>query len=109
MYMDRPVSFQLGDARFAWDPDKNRANAEKHGAAFEEAATTWLDHRALETYDDEHSGREDRYFRLGFSLRNALLVTWFCMRSQEGGEVVRIIGARRATKREQQVYEQEAR
>ena len=105
--MEGAEFFQLGDLQFAWDCDKNRANAKKHGIAFEEAATSWLDLRAIETFDEEHSVREDRYFRLAFSMRGALLVTWFCTYFDKKNESIRIIGSRRATARESRLYEKE--
>lgn len=106
MHMALDVRFELGDLRFTWDPDKHRRNVEKHTIGFEEAATTWLDPKAGEVYDAAHSQVEDRWLRIGFSLRGALLVTWFLMREQGGQEVVRIIGARRANLREQRIYEE---
>lgn len=44
---------------FEWDPKKERANQRKHGVPFEEAATVFLDLRAVSLYDEEHSEQED--------------------------------------------------
>lgn len=105
-----PVRFQLGDLRFTWDADEYEANIEKHGVTFEEAATTWIDARAIERFDEEHSAREDRWLRIGSSLlRGTVLVTWSSSRSTDDGELVRIIGARPATRRERRLYEEEER
>ena len=87
---------------FEWDEGKNRANQLKHGVSFEEARTVFFDDDALEFYDDEHSGWEDRFLMLGLSTRLRLLMVCHCERKE--GEVVRIISARRATKREQGFY-----
>jgi len=38
-----------------WDALKSRKNIEKHGVAFDEAATVLLDPDAVEFYDGEHS------------------------------------------------------
>ncbi len=97
--------YQLGDLKFTWDPGKHRRNVLKHGVTFEEAATTWLDPDALEKFDEAHSAHEDRWLRIGFSLRGALLVTWSVVRVREGQEAIRIIGARRATRNEWRLYE----
>jgi uncharacterized DUF497 family protein len=107
MYMARDVTFRLGELTFVWDSEKHRANVEKHGVTFEEAATTWLDPLAIETFDEDSPAAEDRWFRIGSSLRDALLVTWSTVRTRRGEEVIRMIGARRATRRERRLYEEE--
>ena len=87
---------------FEWDPAKAKANFKKHGVAFEEAATVFFDDRALEFYDDEHSGWEDRMLLLGPSSRLRLLLVCHCYRESES--VIRIISARKATKNEAKLY-----
>lgn len=87
---------------FEWDEWKDRANQVKHGVSFDEAKTVFLDDDAIEFYDDEHSEQEDRFLLLGLSVKLRLLMVCHCER--KGGEVVRIISARRATKREQVFY-----
>jgi hypothetical protein len=51
----------MEDLSFAWDDRKNQANKQKHGVSFEEASTVFFDENAVEFYDDEHSGWEDRF------------------------------------------------
>ena len=109
MYMPREHRFHLGSLTFVWDSGKNRANAAKHGVAFEEAATTWLDSMAIERFDDEHSQDEDRRFHIGLSLRGALLVSWWTIRLEHGDEIIRIIGSRRANRSEWRLYEEKNR
>lgn len=104
------VRFRLGNLSFAWDSKKAEANARSHGITFEEAATTWLDPRAIERFDEEHSDHEDRWLRIGSSLRGALLVVWSTERQPAATEtVVRIIGARRTNRRERILYAEQAR
>jgi hypothetical protein len=105
------MAFPLGDLEFDWDPEKAEANARKHGITFEEAATTWLDPFAIERPDPEHSVDEGRWLRIAASLRGALLVAWSAeTERKDGGRVViRIIGARRATAREHDLYESSRR
>ena len=67
MHMARDAIFELGDLTFVWDPEKHRTNVEKHGITFEEAATTWLDPLAIETFDEDCPSNEDRWFRIGSS------------------------------------------
>jgi len=99
------VRLRFGRLSFAWDPVKAEDNIRKHAIAFEEAATTWLDPLAIERFDEEHSAAEDRWFRIGSSLRGAMLVVWSTERESEREVTIRIIGARRATRRERRLYE----
>jgi hypothetical protein len=89
---------------FEWDPNKNKANEKKHGIQFEEAQTTFLDVNARMITDPDHSEAEERFLLLGLSEKLRLLVVCHCYRSEEG--VIRIISARKATRREWAVYEE---
>lgn len=104
-----PIRFLLGDLGFTWDLAKAEDNVRMHGIPFEEAATTWLDPLAIERFDRDHSVAEDRWFRIGASLRGALLVVWSTAREAAGHTVIRIIGARRTTRKERDLYERHAR
>ena len=92
----------MSDIRFEWDAGKNRVNQKKHGVSFEEAVTVFYDENAVEFYDEQHSGHEDRFLMLGLSVKLRMLLTCHCLR--ESGSVIRIISARRATKKEQRHY-----
>ena len=86
---------------FEWDDAKNMANRQKHGVSFEEAQelfTSGCDY--LELFDDVHSSTEDRFIAIGPILRGLVLVVW----TERVEDVVRIISARWATKRERQMY-----
>jgi len=87
---------------FEWDDEKNRANIRKHGISFEEAGTVFADGHARLISDPDHSDKEDRFVLLGMSRRLRVLVVCHCYRKNE--EVLRIISARRAIKREQKFY-----
>ena len=89
--------------KFDWNPDKNKSNIKKHGVDFEEAETVFQDEMALELFDDEHSEDEDRYIIIGISSKTRELMVCHCYRN--GGNVIRIISARRATKTEIAFYE----
>jgi len=89
--------------QYEWDDAKNRSNFKKHGIWFEEAQTVWADQRSVEFFDPEHSAREDRFIRIGFSSKSTLLLVIFCERLE--GDVIRIISARRATVKEGGQYE----
>lgn len=90
----------------SWDPAKAELNLRKHQVSFGQAATVLLDPLALNSYDDGHSEEEDRWNTLGRSAQGAILVLVHTFDEQPDGTVaVRIISARRATKREMQSYE----
>ena len=88
--------------RFSWDNRKNKANQKKHGISFDEAQTVFFDENAVEFYDPDHSEDEDRFLMLGLSYRFRVLVVCHCFR--ESDSEIRIISARKATKKERKVY-----
>lgn len=90
---------------FTWDPIKNVQNFRKHGISFEEAETAFLDENALIYADPDHSDEEDRFILLGFSARTNLLVVVHCYR--KNGNEIRIISARKATRRERDYFAEE--
>jgi uncharacterized DUF497 family protein len=92
----------MSDLRFEWDERKNQVNRRKHGVSFEEARSVFFDENAVEFYDDEHSEWEDRFLMLGLSARLRMLLECYCHRAR--GSVIRIISARKATKKEQQFH-----
>ena len=89
---------------FEWDPDKAQANLVKHGVGFLEAATVLGDLQSLTIADPNHSKGEQRFVSVSMSDCQRLLV----VAHTEWEERIRIISARRATRREQRAYEQEA-
>ena len=88
--------------RFEWNAAKAKANLRKHGISFEEARTVFFDERAIQFFDTEHSSDEARFLLLGMSSGANLPLVCHCERS--GGEIIRIISARLATKRESRNY-----
>lgn len=89
--------------RFDWDERKNKRNRTKHGVWFEEAQSVFNDPHARLFHDPEHSEEEERFILLGVSLAARPLVVVHCYRESES--VVRIISARKATKKEVRFYE----
>lgn len=79
---------------------------QKHGVTFEQASYVFADPFALNLYDSEHSEGEDRWVLLGKSLNELILVVVHTFEDEDGVEFVRIISARKASKREQQAYRQ---
>lgn len=87
---------------FEWNSSKATSNLRKHQVSFEEAKTVFYDEFAVQFFDDDHSGGEDRFLLLGMSMHMKLLIVCHCER--EDGFVIRIISARKATKRESAFY-----
>lgn len=92
----------MSDIRFDWHDAKAEINRRKHGVSFEEAQSVFYDENAKLIADTEHSQSEDRFVLLGVSGRLRVLVVVHAYRMT--GDVIRIISARRATKREQHQY-----
>ena len=90
--------------KFHWDPLKAKSNIQKHGISFEEASSVFYDEEALLRDDPDHSDDEDRFIILGMSAFANLLVVCHCYR--ESDEIIRLISARKATKKETKQYEE---
>ena len=88
--------------RFSWDNRKNKANQKKHGISFDEAQTVFFDENAVEFIDPDHSKNKNRFIMLGLSYRLRILVVCHCLRKND--TEIRIISARKATKKEQKIY-----
>ncbi|MBI2164270.1 MAG: BrnT family toxin [candidate division NC10 bacterium] len=90
---------------FSWDVRKARTNYEKHGVAFEEAATVFVDPDGLDWEDPDHSREERRCKRLGRSITGrVLLIVYTTRRAPHGTETIRIIRARQASRKERKAY-----
>ena len=89
---------------FEWDPRKAKANADKHGIAFDEAVTIFLDADALDGPDLQHSTREARFRRLGRSAEGRVLMVVYTQRRAGHAETIRLISARRASRQERAAY-----
>jgi len=88
--------------RFEWDPDKDSLNRAKHGVWFDEARTVFFDQQALVIDDPDHCQAEECFVILGHSRALRLLIVAHCYR--RAGGVIRIMSARKATKREAMTY-----
>jgi hypothetical protein len=84
--------------QFTWDPRKAASNLLKHGVTFEEASTVFADPLALIVEDVLHP---DRALIIGESIVRRVLVTVFLEAHEDE---IRIISARRATRRERRRY-----
>jgi uncharacterized DUF497 family protein len=86
---------------FEWDDVKAESNERKHGVAFTEAMTVFADPLSVTGFDPRHADDEDRFLTMGTSIDGRHLVVSHTDRF----DVIRIISAREATRRERKDYE----
>ena len=88
---------------FTWDPKKAAANLHKHGVSFEDASTALADPHSVTIADPDHSTLEHRFTLIGATKRNLIVV----VSHTERIDTIRIISARKATRRERVSYEED--
>ena len=89
--------------KFEWSSAKASANLKKHGVSFEEAQSVFYDEYARQFDDEAHSNKEERFILLGMSIQSRVIVVCHCERAS--GDIIRIISARKATRKERKFYE----
>jgi uncharacterized DUF497 family protein len=85
---------------YQWDPAKASANVKKHGIEFADAVGVFVDPSAA-TIEDSDSEGEQRFLSLGLDFLGRLIVVAYTYR----GDNIRVISARKATRKETSVYE----
>lgn len=90
----------LGGMKIQFDTSKAKSNEMKHGVSFDEASSVLFDPLAL-SFEDSDSEVEHRWVLLGMSDRERILVVVYTLREDD---VVRIISARKATRKEVKQY-----
>ena len=95
----------MSEIRFAWDESKDRLNKKKHRVSFEKAKSVFYDENGIQFPDPDHSQNEDRFLMLEVSHRLRVIMVCHCFR--EDDSIIRIISARKATKKEIEHYEEE--
>ena len=91
------------DNKFIWDEEKHKINIDKHNVSFQEATSVFDDDNAVYFDDELHSETEERFKVIGFSERIRILMVCHCYRN--GDNLIRIISARKANKKEIAQYE----
>jgi uncharacterized DUF497 family protein len=86
--------------RFEWDHRKQRTNLAKHGIEFADALAVFEDLLAVTL--PVSGTEEDRFITLGVDGFGRLLVVVYTWRE----DAIRLISARRATRRERSRYEE---
>jgi uncharacterized DUF497 family protein len=90
---------------FEWDPAKAARNIQKHDVSFYRATAVFKDPLMLSVFDTEHADDEDRWVTIGHDAYEIILVVvhTFLPIDEDNAEI-RIISARKATKRERLQY-----
>ena len=89
--------------KIVWDDAKNEANKKAHKVSFEEAQQLFKSKvECLQIYDEKHSNYEDRFISIGPISRGIILV----VTTEPDDNLLRIISARFATKKENKLFEQ---
>jgi len=90
--------------KFTWDPNKAKDNLKKHKVGFEEAVSVFHDPLAKIADDPDHSKNEERFLLIGHSSKENLLIVIHVYKEEK--ETIRIISARKATKKEKRDFEE---
>jgi len=91
--------------RFEWDEAKAKTNERKHGVSFEDALLVFADPYALVEQDRTVDG-EVRWQTLGLVEGIVLLLVAHTVRCEQDDEIIRIISARRAVRKERKRYDE---
>jgi len=92
---------------FDWNPQKAKANLKKHKVSFEQAASIFLDQRAVTIFDKGHSEREERWVTMGIDKNGILLVMVHTFQQIEEDAIkIRVISARKAARKEIKQYKE---
>lgn len=88
---------------YEWDEVKEKLNIAKHKVNFSEAKSVFSDEYGLIIFDKDHSNDEERFLLLGMSDKERILLVVHCYKQ---GDTIRIISARKATKKEKSSYKE---
>ena len=92
---------------FEWDPVKANENIRKHKVTFQRSGTIFYDLHAISIFDEEHSQKEERWITIGKDNSEILLVVSHTFQEINASSYrIRIISARKATKKERNQYEE---
>jgi len=91
---------------YEWDERKNRENIRKHGVAFQDAQEVFDDPFHLSLLDERFDYLAERWITIGLTKGKQIIVVGHLYYLKENGdEIIRIITARKGTKKEREHYE----
>ncbi|MCM1090261.1 MAG: BrnT family toxin [Butyrivibrio sp.] len=93
----------MDEVHFTWDEKKNEQNKKKHNISFEEAKEVFGDEHAILFDDPDHSYEEERFLIMGMAGIKGVCIVSHCYRDADN--TIRIISARKATKKEKKIYQ----
>ncbi len=88
-----------------WDEGKNRENIKKHGVSFKEAGEIFDDPLHISILDKRFDYFDERWITIGATKKGTILVVGHLYSVTQEDEAIRIITARKATKKEREQYE----
>lgn len=91
--------------KYEWNEEKNNINKQKHGISFEEAKEVFDDPLQISKLDKRFSYFEERWISVGATSKYKILVVANLFFTDDGEEIIRIISARKANKKEREFYE----
>ncbi|MFP4133603.1 MAG: BrnT family toxin [Halothece sp.] len=86
--------------KYQWDNNKATTNLAKHGIDFADAVSVFSDDLAITIFDDRFD--EERYITIGMDVLGRVLVVVYTLRQNK----IRLISARKATRKEKQQYQE---
>lgn len=90
---------------FEWDENKRRKTLRERKIDFIDMIDLWDDPKRQEVRDFRHNYGEPRFQTIGKSKFNIYFVVYTERVCEDGAEVIRIISARRANKKERELYD----
>jgi uncharacterized protein len=90
---------------FTWDPTKAQGNLKKHGIAFEDSVRAFADPHLVSDIESHVDG-EDRWRTIAMLDGNIVVLVIHTITDLNDIEVIRIISARRADRKERRYYEE---
>jgi uncharacterized DUF497 family protein len=90
--------------RFVWDEEKCKCNLAKHKVSFERATLVFEDPHHLSIPDDYET--EERWLTMGLVNGLVVILVVHTIEEQDHEEVIRIVSARKARRREKKAYDQ---
>ena len=99
------IKLELGGMLFTWDDEKEKINIRKHGVDFTDAASVFLDEGSVIRPNsiDNYTG-EERFDIIGMVYGDLMFVVYVERVTMDNNEIIRIISARLAERKEEKIY-----
>ena len=99
------IKLELEGMLFTWNDEKEKINIRKHGVRFKDAAAVFIDDGAVirDNSVDDNTG-EERFDIIGMAYNNLMFVVYVERITIDSKDVIRIISARLAERKEERIY-----